>query len=250
MKPLALLGALVVIAIAATVMLVTRSAGPEIRLSDAQLIPMGGGHALVVTIDNPGPPDRLIEVSTSAEGQLMVAGALFSAGLPIPAKAAPSLSIDGAHGMLTALEGETKAGRLIPVTLRFESAGAVSTRARIVDTVQMSHGNSFEVPEDEPAPSVRIHAVQEGAGWRVTLDVENFTFSRDAVDAPHQPGVGHGHLYLDGLKLGRIYDTETIVGTLPAGEHELKIELNTNDHRTYAVDGMIVSDTVQVRPAD
>ena len=180
----------------------------------------------------------------------MVAGALFSAGLPIPAGGAPSLSMDGAHGMLTALEGEAKEGRLIPVTLRFAAAGAVSTRARIVEGGTMAHDERYEVPAGEQAPSVRIAAEAEGEGWRVTLEVRDFAFSRDGVDGPHRPGAGHAHLYLDGLKLGRVYDTETIVGALPEGEHELRVELNTNDHRVYSVDGLAVSDAVRVGGAD
>ena len=241
MKPLALIGAILVICAAGAVMLVTRAVAPAITLHDARLIPTADGHALVVTIENPGPPDRLIEVSTSAEGQLMVAGALFSTGLPIPSGASPSLSTDGAHGMLLALEGETREGRLVPVTLRFANAGAVSTRARISGPSGMDHSAEYAVPANEPAPSVGIAATATGDGWRISIEAGNFSFSREAVDGPHQPGVGHAHLFVDGLKLGRIFGTEVAVGALPDGDHEFRVTLNTNDHRVYVVDGLPVT---------
>ncbi len=246
MKPLALVAALLVIGASGTVFLVSRAVGPNITLADAQLLPMAGGHALVVSIDNPGAADRLVEVSTSGEGQLMVVGALFSEGLAIPAGAKPSLSVDGAHGMLMALGGETGEGRLVPISLTFEKAGTVSTRARIVGGMQMDHGADYPVPLGEPAPQVAIGAVETRDGWQVTIVAESFTFSREAVDTAHQPGVGHGHLYLNGLKLGRIYGPDVTLGALPAGDHELRVTLNTNDHQTYVVDGLPVTAAILI----
>ena len=56
----------------------------------------------------------------------------------------------------------------------------------------------------------------------------------DAVDAAHVPGAGHAHMYLNGLKLGRVFGGEYRIGTLPPGTHSLRVALNTNDHRAYA----------------
>nr|WP_253913453.1 copper chaperone PCu(A)C [Pseudoruegeria sp. HB172150] len=217
----------------------------DIALTDAQLVPMGGGYALTVKIDNPGPPDRLIEVSTG-EGQLMMAGASFTEGLPVPAGSTPALAMDGAHGMLMGLPGETEEGRLVPITLRFAEAGAVSTRARVAGGMDMDHSDYYPVPPDEPAPHLEMLVGPEDDGWKIMLQAENFTFSAEAADSPHVPGIGHGHLYLDGLKLGRVYGTEQHVGALPPGDHELRVTLNTNDHRAYFVDGAPVTAAARV----
>ncbi|MDF0600665.1 hypothetical protein P1J78_07985 [Psychromarinibacter sp. C21-152] len=247
MKPLWILGAAILLGLAGAAVWYVALRSPDIALRDATLEPHGDGLALALTIDNAGPPDRLVEISTAAEGQLILAGALFSEGLAIPAGASPKLAVDGAHGMLTGLEGGTAPGRLIPVTLRFAQAGAVSTRARIVEGMGESHGTTpYAVPEGEPVPSLSMTVTPEGDGWRVTLDTDNIAFDEAAVDGPHEPGHGHAHLYLDGLKLSRLYGPSYRIGALPPGSYEVRVALNTNDHRAYEVNGEVIAASAQI----
>lgn len=217
---------------------------PQIALRDARLVPVGGGHALVLTIDNRGGPDRLIGVS-AGDGQLTMAGVGADAGLPVPAGSSPALAMDGAHGMVTGLT-DVAEGQLVPVTVRFAHAGAISARARVAGGSGMAHSAAYDVPPDAPSPEVSIAVEPAGERWLVRLDTENFVFARDAVDGPHVTGTGHAHLYVGGLKLGRVYDAEVEVGALPPGTHEFRVSLNTNDHRVYAVDGAPVTAAVRV----
>ena len=57
------------------------------------------------------------------------------------------------------------------------------------------------------------------------------------MGTPHVPGTGHAHLYLNGLKLGRLYVPSARIGALPPGDHMVRVTLNANDHRAYVVDG-------------
>ena len=92
------------------------------------------------------------------------------------------------------------------------------------------------VGEGEPAPSIALSVEPDGEGWRVLVETDEFTFSKDFVDRDHVPGTGHGHLYVGGMKIGRLYQPEGYIGALPKGQHEIRVTLNTNDHRTYVVD--------------
>lgn len=247
MKPLWLLGAAILLAFIGAGAWLFIMQAPGITLRDATLEPMGDGFALALTIDNPGLPDRLIEVSTSADAQLILAGALFSEGLAIPAGSTPGLAIDGAHGMLTDLEGSTAPGRLVPVTLRFANAGPASTRARIIEGMGASHGGTaYAVPKDEPAPAIALTVTADRDGWALRVETRNFTFDEAAADGPHAPGHGHAHIYLDGLKLSRLYGPTYRIGALPPGTYTVRVALNTNDHRAYEVNGERVAATAEI----
>lgn len=218
------------------------TAVPEaLVIRNAALHPMGDALIFVAQIDNPGRADRLTGIGSEAAARALIT----KPDLVVPAGSAPTLAMDGAHGVLMGVHGSTDEGRLIPVTLWFERLGDVSTRARIVGT-GMDHSAKFNVPEGEPSPALSLQVAPDGEAWRVALEVDGFTFSEEAVDGPHQPGVGHAHLYLNGLKLQRLYGTEAVIGALPEGAHEVRVTLNTNDHRSYAVDGKVVSAAVVI----
>ncbi len=103
-------------------------------------------------------------------------------------------------------------------------------------------GDICQVGEGEPAPRISLSAEpSEGGGWRIRVEAEDFAFRKDLVDGPHVPGTGHGHLYVGGVKVGRLYAPEAEIGPLPPGRHVVRVTLNTNDHRAYVVDGAPVT---------
>ena len=73
------------------------------------------------------------------------------------------------------------------------------------------------------------------------VETTDFTFNEDMADGPHVPGVGHAHLYLDGVKLQRLYHRDATIGALPPGSYLVRVTLNTNDHRVYMHKGAPIS---------
>ena len=85
---------------------------------------------------------------------------------------------------------------------------------------------------EAPEFDISVSPGADGA-WNVTLRTRRFTFD-PPMDYPLDvPGHGHGHLYLDGVKLGRMYSETATIGTLPPGSYTVKVSLNTNNHRPY-----------------
>ncbi|MCG6903334.1 MAG: hypothetical protein LJE68_11710 [Rhodobacter sp.] len=212
----------------------------------AELTPMGSNHILTLVIRNPGPADRLISVWN---GQAASSDLRPNPNLAIPANSAPALSMDGAFGILGGMTVLTE-GRLVPVTLTFQRAGSVTTRARVVTRVvtgtEMTHSSGYDVPTGEAQPSLALSVKPDGESWQVLAETHDFAFSKDAADGPHQAGTGHAHLYLNGLKLQRMYTPEARIGALPDGQHEIRVTLNTNDHRAYLVNGAPVTASVNI----
>ncbi|MEM7056597.1 MAG: copper chaperone PCu(A)C [Pseudomonadota bacterium] len=194
-------------------------------------------NSLMVTlkIENPGGPDRLLDVSSEA-AKVSVLKAPDVAGVPIPGNSTPSLSMEAGHIMLMGLEDAPGEGTLVPLVLEFEQAGKVAAKA-LVKTGTMAHGSGYDISAAETPPSASISVTQDKEGWLVRITTENFAFSKDLVDKPHQPETGHGHLYVQGIKIGRIYSDQTRIGALPKGAHTVRLTLNTNDHRAYRVNG-------------
>ncbi len=227
----------------------------QILLEDVEATSHGGAMVgVTMTIRNSGAPDRLLSVEAAGAKLAMIMSEKTDP-LPMPGQSTVSLASDGAHVMIGGLSGELEEGRLIPLVLNFENAGAVSAKARVIAMAKsgdkMDHsamgGAEYAVPEDEVGPtlSLTVSPRAEG-GFAVGIETTGFEFSREKADGPHEAGVGHGHLYVSGVKIGRVYGTTATVPVLPAGEHNIRVTLNTNDHRTYVVGGNPVTAVVTV----
>lgn len=104
-----------------------------------------------------------------------------------------------------------------------------------------------EVVAEKNAPTIKLEAMaDEAGGWNVRAVTNNFTFTPAAAGEGHVDGEGHGHIYIDGEKTGRLYGEWFYVGDLGRGIHTIKVQLNTNDHRLYVVDDRPVEAEVAV----
>ncbi|MCH9675211.1 MAG: copper chaperone PCu(A)C, partial [Gammaproteobacteria bacterium] len=99
------------------------------------------------------------------------------------------------------------------------------------------HSKTIDVPAAE-APRLTLSGELHGSGMvNLKINVSKFRFSFDSVDKPHVAGVGHAHLYINGTKIGRVFEaTHTLDGLAP-GVHEILVSLHANTHEGYAVDG-------------
>lgn len=228
----------------------SRAAPDHLSISEALIRPLeSGGGVAVLKIRNDGPADRLLSVE-SPKARVSLYQPVASEGLPVPARSAASLAFDAAHIQVAVAENALQDGALLPLTLIFADAGRVTAKARVSDPVAAKRSGTTGlfgltdicvVGEGEPAPAIGLQVTQEGAIWRVRVEAEDFTFSKDLMGLYHVPGMGHGHLYVGGMKLERMFAAEALIGALPPGQHEVRVTLNTNDHRAYVVDGQPVT---------
>lgn len=107
------------------------------------------------------------------------------------------------------------------------------------------HGEPLVV-EGALAPVVRIAVTQDPmSGWNLHVETQNFRFAPENASTAHVPGEGHAHVYVDGVKLARLYAPWMHLGDLPAGA-EVEVTLNSNDHKVFQVDGQSVSASMTV----
>lgn len=111
----------------------------------------------------------------------------------------------------------------------------------------MMHDTPIEVPAGD-APNLRIAVSADPmAGYNLHVMTENFAFSPQNASRDNVTGQGHAHVYVNGDKLGRLYGAWMHLDSLPKGDVEVQVTLNTNDHRPMSVGGLPISATQMIK---
>jgi len=248
---------LAVIVLGIGALLVSPTLKPQpIALADAviEMDPDDPNLARVyLTVVNSGPPDFLMTAGSPIAGRTEVTEVVSAAGLPMPGGSA-LLASDGAHIRLMSLDGPLQEGQLVPVTLNFETTGPVTIRAKVgamtpvadhqmEDTADHTMGTGPVEIAPSSAPVITLTMSDETTAL---LAVDGITLSEAAMGKSHETGSGHGHLYLDGVKIGRVFGGPISLPKLAPGSREIRVTLFTNDHRPYLSGDMPVGATLKI----
>ena len=83
-------------------------------------------------------------------------------------------------------------------------------------------------------------------GANLFVGTEGFTFAPQNAGDHHVPGEGHGHVYVNGVKIGRIYGGAMQLGKLAEGKNKVRVTLNNNEHSAYRWNGNPVEATATI----
>ena len=99
----------------------------------------------------------------------------------------------------------------------------------------MDHEHSKNVEwEGDEQPSLYLSVQPHDIyGWVVIYNANNFTFNAENASNQHIPGEGHGHLYVNDVKIARLYGEPYYLRDLNMGANTIRITLNTNNHLSY-----------------
>ncbi len=118
--------------------------------------------------------------------------------------------------------------------------------AETASTTSHTH-SSLELTDDDIIPTIEIQAFEDPvSGYNLQITLTNFSFSPESAGLEHVAGEGHAHLYVDGVKVGRVYSEWVHVANLSPGLHEIKVTLNTNDHASLVYQEQTIVDQVVV----
>ena len=110
---------------------------------------------------------------------------------------------------------------------------------------------SHDAIESEIPVGVEVNAtVEPGGGVNVFITTENWRWAPEEVNQDHSPGAGHAHIYVDGVKINRVYGPAYHLTDLSPGTHEVRVTLTTNSHNEMLVNGEPVEETVMVTIKD
>lgn len=110
----------------------------------------------------------------------------------------------------------------------------------------MMHDQTLDI-DAASSPKLTVTVKKDPmAGYNLHVMAESFAFAPQSASKAHVAGEGHAHVYINGVKLGRLYGPWMHLDNLPKGKVEITVTLNTNDHRPLAVDGMPIAATATV----
>lgn len=92
---------------------------------------------------------------------------------------------------------------------------------------------ALDVSSWKKAPSVAITLHEDTlGGWNLEVKPTNFAFAPEHVNGEVVANEGHAHVYINGVKLTRLYGSWMhLAPTLfKKGENTVRVTLNTNDH--------------------
>lgn len=114
----------------------------------------------------------------------------------------------------------------------------------IGDAHKHDHAKTINLnPNDAPQLSLTLFPLK-GGGFNLRLQTENFIFTPQNVDGDPIPGEGHAHLYIDDVKIARIYGEWHHLESLPEGAKTLTVALYANDHSAFTVQGIHIADSL------
>ena len=110
------------------------------------------------------------------------------------------------------------------------------------------HASAVNLPAGADAPGLEIKLTKDPmAGWNLQVIPQNFRFAPEHASTTDINGEGHAHVYINGIKLGRLYGSWLHLSDLPMGKVEVKVSLNGNSHSPLAVDDVPVSASVTLQ---
>lgn len=107
----------------------------------------------------------------------------------------------------------------------------------------------IEVDGTLPVPGVKMTLIPDSKdGYNLKLSVTNFTFTPEVAGGISVPNQGHAHLYINDVKVSRIYGEWFYVSSslLKDGENTLMVTLNANDHSDWVYQGGHIGDVALV----
>ena len=117
--------------------------------------------------------------------------------------------------------------------------------AQEVDGHAMGHDHAEPREAQEPHPSVTAELVDDPAGgWSLHAVPSNFRLAPENASGDHVDGEGHMHLYINGEKVARVYETWYQMPPLPAGTHGITVALQTNDHAPLTRGGVAIAASI------
>ena len=85
--------------------------------------------------------------------------------------------------------------------------------------------------------------IQENSNkWNIFLNIKGLKFSPENVGKQHVDGQGHAHVFVDGVKHGRMYSNWYHLGSIDFGS-KITVTLNSNNHKAFIKAGELVEVT-------
>jgi hypothetical protein len=109
-----------------------------------------------------------------------------------------------------------------------------------VKTETAGTGTKTSTTTTSAKPAIDANYKVDGKNVTITYQTSNFKLSEEDMNKANVLGEGHLHLYVDGKQKAMIGKTGPLTLTnLTTGAHEIKLELQQNDHKEINVEKIL-----------
>lgn len=144
--------------------------------------------------------------------------------------------------------GGILAGALIAFLIVREPSADTTRESPVMTTGSHTHA-LLEIDQSLPRPGVRLEVFPDAvSGLNLHLVTTSFTFTPELVNTAPRPNEGHAHVFVNGVKVGRVYgDWYHLDGALlTTGSNLIEVTLNANDHAEWTAGGEHITAAVTV----
>lgn len=93
-------------------------------------------------------------------------------------------------------------------------------------------------PDDLPVPTLGLDLQPDPAsGHNLILTADGFEMTPEDTNGAVVAGTGHGHMFVNGQNIGRMYAKRHHLINLPKGEVTIHVYLGGNDHKVWVANG-------------
>jgi hypothetical protein len=98
-------------------------------------------------------------------------------------------------------------------------------------------------------PELKIDAIKDAKdGYNIHIQTKNFTFTPENVNTKNIDNQGHAHIFINGIKISRVYGSWYYVSSdkLQSGMNTIEVTLNANDHSELVLNNNHINASVEV----
>lgn len=115
----------------------------------------------------------------------------------------------------------------------------------LISIPSFAHTGETHMWDGKKNPTLKLVVTKDPmSGFNIQIKTKNFKWSPQRASMAHVPGEGHAHIYVDDVKIGRVYGEWYHLATsnlnLTPGPHTIRVDLNGNDHAPYIFKGKIL----------
>lgn len=117
------------------------------------------------------------------------------------------------------------------------AAVEATTRVTVPESGGMMMAHGTVEAEGPMSIDFRLEPDELGGANLYVTELTGFRFAPERIGGEFVAGEGHSHVYVNGVKVGRMYGRALHLGKMAEGMNEVRVTLNANNHLEYTRNG-------------
>ena len=106
-----------------------------------------------------------------------------------------------------------------------------------------AHHPGHKIEAEAPYPTITLKLIKDSMdGYNLFIELNNFTLAPEQVGKNNKSNTGHLHLYVNDIKIARVYSHWFHIPEryFNLKENLIRVTLNANMHGGFTIDGKLI----------